>query len=152
MNEQYSQFPGSHWVMVYHDMKKTYFIDCLGRDFTRYGFKFKTPIYQISRRLQYWDSKLCRAYVSWMQIGKRIRLERNYGLLYMGLEIQQQIHLRLRQGKTINSENNTRGSRNVEQFTRSVRSIQSSMIDTYKNRNLNQKNWCARRRIRIEWT
>ena len=75
-----------------------------------------------------------------MQIGKRIRLEKNYGLLYMGLEIQQQIHLRLPQGKTRNSENNTRRSRNVEQFTRSVRSIQSSMTDTYKNRNLNQKN------------
>ena len=43
-------------------------------------------------------------------------------------------------GKTRNSENNTRRSRNVEQFTRSVRSIQSSMTDTYKNRNLNQKN------------
>ena len=40
--------------------KKAYFIHCLRREFTHYGFKFKTPIYQVSRRLKYLDSKLCR--------------------------------------------------------------------------------------------
>ena len=49
VNEQDSQFPGSHWLMVYQDKKNTYFIDSLGRDFTHYGFKFKRPICQVSR-------------------------------------------------------------------------------------------------------
>ena len=40
----------SHWVMVYQNKKKTYFIDSLGRDFTHYNFKFKRPVYQVSRR------------------------------------------------------------------------------------------------------
>ena len=39
-----------------------------------------------------------------MQTGKRIRLEQHYGLLYMGLQIQGRVHLRLHQGQTINSE------------------------------------------------
>ena len=45
VNEQDSQFPGSHWVMVYQDKKKTYFIDSIGRDFIHSGFNFKRPIY-----------------------------------------------------------------------------------------------------------
>ena len=48
-----------------------------------------------------------------MQIGKRIRLEQHYGLLYIGLQFQQQIYLRLHQAKTINSENNTKRFKNV---------------------------------------
>ena len=99
-----------------------------------------------------------------MQIDKRIRLEKHYRLLNMGLQIQRRINARLHQGKTINveivqedsvkrrvhlrshrgktknSENNTRRFRNFEQFTRSVRSIQSSMVDTYANGNFNQRN------------
>ena len=59
VNEQDSQFPGSHWVKVYQNKKKTYFIDSLGRDFTHYDFKFKRPAYQVSRRLQCLDSILC---------------------------------------------------------------------------------------------
>ena len=51
VKEQNSQFPGGHWVMVYQDKKKTSFIGFLGRDFTHYGFKFKRPVYQVSRRL-----------------------------------------------------------------------------------------------------
>ena len=58
VNEQDSQFPGNHWVMVYQNKKKTYFIDCLGRDFTHYGLKFKRPVYQVSRRLQCLELKL----------------------------------------------------------------------------------------------
>ena len=61
VNEQDSQFPGSHWVMVYQNKKKTYFIDSLGRDFTTYDFK--RPVYQVSRRLQCLDSKSCGAYL-----------------------------------------------------------------------------------------
>ena len=68
----------------------------------------------------------------WMQIGRSIRLEHHYGLLYMVLQIQRRVRLRLHQGKTINSENNTRRFRNVEQFIRIVRSMQSSMVDDYK--------------------
>ena len=63
VNEQDSQLPGSHWVMVYQENKKTYFIDSLGRDLTHYGFKFKRPVYQVSRRLQCSESKLCGAYL-----------------------------------------------------------------------------------------
>ena len=63
VNDQYSQFPESHWVMVYQNKKKTYFIDSLGRDFTHYDFKLKRPAYEVSRRLQSWDSKLCGAYL-----------------------------------------------------------------------------------------
>ena len=66
--EQDSQFPGSHRVMVYQDKKKTYFIESL--HFTHYAFKFKRPVYQASRRLQYLDSKLCGAYslhVDWQE-------------------------------------------------------------------------------------
>ena len=89
VNEQDSQFPGSHWVMVYQDKKKNYFIDSFGRDSTHYGFKFKRPIRQVFNRLQCLDSKLCGACLVffWMQIGKRIRLEQQFGLLYMGLQI-----------------------------------------------------------------
>ena len=63
VNDQYSQFPGSHWVMVYQNKKKTYFIDSLGRDFTHYDFKLKRPAYEVSRRLQSLDSKLCGVYL-----------------------------------------------------------------------------------------
>ena len=45
VNEQDSQFPGSHWVMVYQNKKKTYFPGSLGSDFAN---RF---IYQVSRRL-----------------------------------------------------------------------------------------------------
>ena len=90
--------------------------------------------------------------VFWMQIGKRIRLEQHYWLLYMELQIQRQVHLRLYQGKAINRENNTRRFWNVEQLARSVRSVQVSMVDTYENVNFSQRNWCARNRIRIDWT
>ena len=90
------------------------------------------------------SASLC--YVFWMQFGKRIRLEQHFGLLYTGLQIQRRVHLWLCQGKTINSENNTR---RFEQFTRSVRSIQSSMVDTYKKLKFNRRNWCSRNRIRI---
>ena len=90
--------------------------------------------------------------IFWMQIGKRIRLEQHYGLLYMGFQIQRQVHLRLHPGKTINRENSARRFRNIEQFTRSIRIVQSSMVDTYKNENFNRRNWCARNRIRIDWT
>ena len=44
----------------------------------------------------------------WMQIGKGIRLEQHYGLLYMGLQNQRQVHQRLHHGKTIKIKNNTR--------------------------------------------
>ena len=44
--------------------------------------------------------------------------------------VQRRVHLRSHQGNTINTENNTRRFRNVEQFTRSVTSKQSSMVDT----------------------
>ena len=63
VNEQNSQFPGSHWVMVYQNKKTTYFIDFFGRDFTHYDFKFKRPVNQVSRRLQCLDWKLCGAYI-----------------------------------------------------------------------------------------
>ena len=63
VNEQDSQFPGSHWVMVYQDKKKTYFIDSIGRDFIHSGFNFKRPICQVSRLLQCVDSKLCGVYL-----------------------------------------------------------------------------------------
>ena len=43
--------------------EKTYFIDPLGRDFTHYGFKFKIAVYQVSRRLQCLESKVCGAYL-----------------------------------------------------------------------------------------
>ena len=66
LNEQDSQFPGTHWVMVYQDKKNFYFIDSLGEEFTHYGFKFKRPVYQVSRNLQCFDSKL--SCVFWMQI------------------------------------------------------------------------------------
>ena len=58
VKEKNSQFSGSHWVMMYQDKKKNYFIDSLGRDFSHYGFKFKRLVYQVSRRLQCLDSKL----------------------------------------------------------------------------------------------
>ena len=61
VNEQDFQFSRSHWVMVYQNKKKTYFPDSFGRDFTHYDFKFKRPVYQVSRRLQSVDSKLCNA-------------------------------------------------------------------------------------------
>ena len=58
VNEQDSQFPGSHWLMAYQDKKKTYFTDALGRDFIHYGFKFKRPAYQVPRRLLCLDLKI----------------------------------------------------------------------------------------------
>ena len=64
VNEQEFQFPGTHWVMVYQNKKKTYFIDSLGRETTHYDFKVKRPVYQVSRRLQCLDSKLCEAYLA----------------------------------------------------------------------------------------
>ena len=63
VNEQDSEFRGSHWLMVYQDKKAAYFIDSLERDFTHYGLKFKRPVYQVSRRLQFSDSKLCGTYL-----------------------------------------------------------------------------------------
>ena len=42
--------------------------------------------------------------VFWMQIGRRMGLEQHYRLLYMRLQIQREVHLRLQQGQTINSE------------------------------------------------
>ena len=45
LNEQDSQVPGSHWVIVYQNKKNTYFIDSFGRDFFHYDFNFKGPIY-----------------------------------------------------------------------------------------------------------
>ena len=79
-----------------------------------------------------------------MQIGKRIRLELR---LHQGKTIktiqedsvQRRVHLRSHQGKTINAENNMRRFRNFEQFTRSARSIQSSMVDTCEKGNFNRK-------------
>ena len=44
LNEQDSQVPGSHWVIVYQNKKNTYFIDSFGRDFFHYDFNFKGPI------------------------------------------------------------------------------------------------------------
>ena len=52
VKEQDSQFFRTHWVMVYQNKKNTYFIDSLEGDFTHYDFKFKRPVYQVSRRLQ----------------------------------------------------------------------------------------------------
>ena len=63
VNEHDSQFPGSHLVMVYHNKKQTYFKDSTGRDFAPYDFKFPRLIYQVSRRLQCLDPKLCEAYL-----------------------------------------------------------------------------------------
>ena len=110
VNEQDSQFPESHWVMVYQEKKKAYFIDSFGRDFTHYGFKFKRPVYQVSRRLQCLDSKLCGAYfvLFGCRLARGLLCGLLYGLLYIGLQIQRQVHLPLYQGKTINSKNNTR--------------------------------------------
>ena len=76
VNEQDSQFPGSHWVMVYQEKKKTFFVDSLGRDFTHYGFKVKRPVCQVFRRLQCLDSKLCGAYL----VFYRCRLTRGLDL------------------------------------------------------------------------
>ena len=36
--------------------------------------------------------------VFWMQIGRRMGLEQHYRLLYMRLQIQREVHLRLQQG------------------------------------------------------
>ena len=63
VNKQDSQFPGSHWVMVYQDKKNTYFLDSYGRDFHYHGFNFKRPVYQVSRKLQCLHSKLYEAYL-----------------------------------------------------------------------------------------
>ena len=43
INEQDSQFSGSHWVIVYQDKKKTYFKNSLVRNFTYYGFQLERP-------------------------------------------------------------------------------------------------------------
>ena len=50
-------------MMVCQNKKNTYFIDSLRRDFAHYDFKLKRPVYQVSRRLQCLDSKLCGAYL-----------------------------------------------------------------------------------------
>ena len=106
VNEQDCQFPTSHWVMVYQYKKKTYFIDSFGKDFTHYDFKFKRPVHQISRRFQCLGSKLCGAYLVFFgcRLVRRLDMKQHYGLLYMGLQIQQRVHLRLHQGKTLNSK------------------------------------------------
>ena len=166
MNEQHFQFLGSHWVMVYQDKKKIYFIDSPGRDFTHNGFKFKRPVYQVSRRLQCLDSKLCGVYLTCFGCRLARGLDLNsimdyftwdcrfndefiYSYIKEKLQIvktiredsvQRRVQLRSHQGKTVNSENNTRRFRNVVQFTRSVRSIQSSMVDTCENGYFNQRN------------
>ena len=75
VNEQDSKYPGSHWLLVYQDGKKNYFIDSLGRDYTYYGLKLKRPVYQIHRRLQCLDSQLCGAYVIFF--GIRLAREMN---------------------------------------------------------------------------
>ena len=94
VNEQDSQFPGSRWAMVHQIKKKTYFIDPLERDFTHYSFKFKRPVYQVFRRLQCLNAKLCGAYLVlfWMHIGKMIRLEQHYELLYMERRVYLQLN------------------------------------------------------------
>ena len=114
---------------------------------------------------------------NWMQIGYRIRLNsiRNYftwdcrfnnkfiyDYINKKLLIEKTIqedsvqppgHLQSYQGKIINSEsNNTKRFRNVEQFNRSVKSVQSSIVDTYENRNFNRRNWSARNRTAIDRT
>ena len=76
-NEQDSEILGGHWVMVYQDKKKAYFIDSLGRDFTHYGLKFKIPVYQVSRKLQCLDSKLCGAYLVFFGCRLARRLDLN---------------------------------------------------------------------------
>ena len=63
VNEKASRFLWSHWVMVYQEKKKIYLIDSLGRNIIHYDFKFKGPFYQVSRRLQCLDSKLCGTYL-----------------------------------------------------------------------------------------
>ena len=60
------------------EQEKTYFIDALERGFTHYGFKLKIAMF----RLEVIWSLSC---VFWIHIGKRIRLEQHYELLYMGL-------------------------------------------------------------------
>ena len=60
-------------------------------------------------------------------------LEQHYGLLNMGLQIQRRVHLRLHQEENRSSENNRKRFRNVKKFTRIVRSVPSSMVDTYEN-------------------
>ena len=73
VNEQDSQLPGSHWVMVYQEKKKTYFIDSLGIDLTNYGFKFKRPVYQVSRdynvqNQNYVELILCFLDADWQEV------------------------------------------------------------------------------------
>ena len=63
VNEQDSQFPGSHWVILYHDKQNTYFTDSLGRDFAHYGLEFKRLVYKVSGTLTCLGPKLCRAYL-----------------------------------------------------------------------------------------
>ena len=109
VNEQDSQFPESHCLMVYQDKKKTYFIDLeetlLTITSSLRDTLTKSPdnynVYQTENYVEFF-------LYFWTQIGKGVRLEQHYGLLYMGLKIQRGVHLRLHQGKTINSENNTR--------------------------------------------
>ena len=86
--------------------EKAYLIDFFGKDFTHYDFKFKRPVYQISRRFQCLGSKLCGAYLVFFgcRLTRRLDMKQHYGLLYMGLQIQQRVHLRLHQGKTLNSK------------------------------------------------
>ena len=69
--------------MVYQNKKNTYFIDSLGRDFSHYVFKFKRPVYQVSRRIQYLDSKLCRAYIVFFGCRLARRLDMNSIMDYL---------------------------------------------------------------------
>ena len=63
--------------------------------------------------------------VFWMQIGKRIRIEQHYGLLYMRMQIQRWVHLRLYQGKTINSEK-------IREYSEMPRNLPEALINVYK--------------------
>ena len=157
--------------MVYQDKKKTYFIDSFGRDYTYYGFRFKRIVCQVSRKLQCLDSKLCGAYFVFFACTSARGLDMDSIMDYFTWDwrfinefiynyikeirddpVQRRVRLRLHQGKTINNENNTGRFRNVEQFTRCVRSIQSNINDTYENGSFSSGNWCARNNIRIDWT
>ena len=140
VNEQDSQFPGIHWVMVHQDNKNTYFIDSLGRDFTHYGF-IERPVYQVSRRLQCLDSKLCGSYLVFFGCRLTKGLDLNSNMDYFTCDQDSTTSsFTITLKKTLNSENNTRRFRNTEQFTRSLRSVQSSIVNIYENGNFNRRN------------
>ena len=85
LNEQDSQFPESHWLMVYQNKKKTYFTDSLGRDLTHNDFNFKRLLYQVSTRLQFLDSKLWGAYLVFFGCRLTRGLQLNSIMDYIGL-------------------------------------------------------------------